>query len=55
MDEEMKRQSNKRNKEVANETVYNSKMNAVNKQRNVALETKAEKEMARMRNNEQRQ
>ena len=47
MDEEMRRQHNKQCKAQANETVYNSKMNATIKQKQTANETKAEKEMAR--------
>ena len=54
MDEAVKRQMNKRAKDQANETVLNSKINAANRQKQVAMDTKAEKEMVRMRNNEQR-
>jgi len=54
MDEAMKRQMNKRAKDVTNETVANSKMQAAMRQKAVALDTKAEKEMVRMRNQEQR-
>lgn len=54
MDEAMKRQMNKRMKDVTNETVAQSKMSATQKQKQMALETKAEKEATKMRNAEQR-
>ena len=43
MDEHMKRQMNKQQKQIVNDTVAQSKMNALQKQKQVALETKAEK------------
>ena len=50
----MKRQMNRRMKETANETVTQSKMNAAQKQKQVALDTKAEKMAVKQRNLEQR-
>lgn len=47
MEEAMKRQMNKRVKEAINETVTNSKMQATQRQKQMALETKADKQMAR--------
>ncbi len=55
MDEQMKRQMNRRMKDQTNETVAHSKMSAQQRQKQVALETKAEKEAVRQRNFEQRQ
>ena len=50
----MKRQMNRARKDQTNETVANSKMSAQQKQKQVALETKAEKAATRQRNEEQR-
>ena len=55
MDEHMKRQMNKQQKQIVNDTVAQSKMNALQKQKQVALETKAEKMAVKQRNLEQRQ
>ena len=52
MDEQMKRQMNRRMKDQTNETVAHSKMSAQQRQKQVALETKAEKEAVRQRNQE---
>lgn len=54
MQEQMKRQMNRQMKEQSRQTVDNSKMTAAQKQRQVALDTKAEKEATRQRNAEQR-
>ena len=48
----MKRQQNRRLKDQANETVATSKLSAQQKREQVAMETKAEKEATRMRNEE---
>ena len=43
MDEAMKRQMNRQNKQIANETVQNSKFTAQQRQKQVALDTKMQK------------
>ena len=40
MQENMKRQQNRQTKQIANETVHQSKINSLNKQKQVAMETK---------------
>ena len=52
MDEAHRCQMNKQAKEQGKNTVNHSKMAAAARQKQLALETKSEKEMARMRNNE---
>jgi hypothetical protein len=54
MDEAMKRQMNRRIKETSNDMVMQSKLNAAQKQKSAAIETKEEKAVSRMRNLEQR-
>lgn len=50
----MKRQMNRQIKEVSTDTVIQSKLNAAQKAKAVALETKEEKNIARQRTEEQR-
>ena len=54
MQEEVKRQMNRRAKDTANETVANSKLSAFQMQKMKALDAKAQKEETRQRNQEQR-
>lgn len=50
MEEEMKRQMNRRFKEATVDQVQNAKLAATQKQKAMALDTKAEKQVTRMRN-----
>ena len=52
MQEEVKRQMNRRAKDTANETVANSKLSAFQMQKMKALDAKAQKEETRQRNQE---
>ena len=54
MDEAMKRQMNRQNKQAADETVKNSKMTALERQKQAAIETKMQKQATRQMNEENR-
>ena len=50
----MKRQINRQNKQAADETVKNSKMTALERQKQAAIETKMQKQATRQMNEENR-
>ena len=50
----MKRQMNRQNKQAADETVKNSKMTALERQKQAAIETKMQKQATRQMNEENR-